>query len=125
MYIPEKNLIMKVEDEFKKRIPFLTGWKITRKKSLKDKKVDLLISAKSNNQTYHFCVEVKTAGYPQYIRDGVVILKRFAKMDSSRYPVIVVPFISGQSKEICDEYHVGYMDFSVVNRSSGPSGYSA
>lgn len=112
MYIPEKRLIAKVEGEFRKRIPFLTGWEVARNKDPKDAGVDLLISAKSNSRTYHFCVEIKTAGYPQYVRDGVGILGKFAKMNPSYYPVIVVPFISEQGKKICDEYHVGYMDLS-------------
>ncbi|MFH0764109.1 MAG: MarR family transcriptional regulator [Candidatus Omnitrophota bacterium] len=112
MYIPEKKLITKVEGEFKKRIPFLSCWKIARSKKTRTAEIDLLITAKGKKQAYHFCVEVKTAGYPQYIRDASVILKKFTETNPSYCPVIAVPFISERGKEICDEHNIGYLDFS-------------
>jgi len=112
MYIPERRLLVQVEREFKKRIPFLTHWKITRNKKTKTVSPDLLITARgNNNQVYRFCVEIKTAGYPQYIRDGAVILKKIIQANPSYCPVIVAPFIGEQGKRICDENNVGYMDF--------------
>jgi len=112
MYIPEKRLIAKVEDEFKKRIPFLSCWKVEHNKKTRTAEVDLLITAKDKKQAHYFCVEVKTAGYPQYIRDASVILKKFTETNSSYCPVVVIPFISAQGKKICDEHNIGYLDFS-------------
>lgn len=112
MYIPEKKLIGKVKEEFKKRIPFLSHWEITYNKKIRTMPPDLLITAKSNNnQQYYFCVEVKTAGYPQYIREGIAILKKITETNPSYCPVIVVPFIGERGKRICDENNIGYMDF--------------
>lgn len=112
MYIPEKRLILKVENELKKRVPFLSHWEITHNKKTRTASPDLLITARgSNNQAYCFCVEVKTAGYPQYIRDGIAILKKITGSNPSYCPVIVVPFISERGKKICDENNIGYMDF--------------
>lgn len=112
MYIPEKRLIAKVEGEFKKRIPFLSCWKVEYNKKTKTAGVDLLITARDKKQAYYFCVEVKTAGYPQYIRDAGVILKKFTETNSSYCPVVAVPFISELGKKICDEYNISYLDFS-------------
>jgi len=112
MYIPEKRLITKVEGEFKKRIPFLSCWKVAHSKKIRTAEIDLLITAQGKKQAYHFCVEVKTAGYPQYVRDASVILKKFTETNPSYYPVIVVPFISERGKKICDEHNIGYLDFS-------------
>lgn len=112
MYITEKRLITKIEDAFKKRIPFLSCWKVTRNKETREAEIDLLITAKDSNRPYHFCVEVKTAGYPQYVRDASVILKKFMETHSSYCPVIAVPFISERGKKICDEHNIGYLDFS-------------
>lgn len=112
MYIPEKRLILKVGGEFKRRIPFLSRWGITHNKKTRTASPDLLITARgNNNQAYCFCVEVKTAGYPQYIRDGIAILKKITGTNPSYCPVIVVPFIGERGKRICDENNVGYMDF--------------
>lgn len=110
--MPKRKLIAKTEGELKKRIPFFTRWEIARDKNLKGKQVDLLISAKSNNQIYRFCVEIKAAGYPHYVRNGAVVLKEFTKTNPSYYPIVVVPFISERGKKICNEYHIGYIDFS-------------
>ena len=112
MYIPEKRLIAKVEDEFKKRIPFLSCWKVERKKKTRTAEIDLLITAKGKGQAHHFCVEVKTAGYPQYVRDAGVILKKFTETNPSYCPVVAVPLISERGKKICDEHNIGYLDFS-------------
>jgi len=112
MYIPEKKLIAKVESEFKKRIPFLSRWKISRNKKTGTASPDLLITAMGDNKrTYRFCVEIKMAGYPQYIRDGVATLKNIRETNPSYCPVIAVPFISERGKGICDENSIGYLDF--------------
>jgi len=111
VYIPEKRLIEKVGDEMKKRLPFLTGWKIGRADKPNDRLAGLLVSARSGGKTYRFCVEVKTAGYPQYVRDAAAGLKKYVAANPQYYPVVVVPFISANGKKICDEHHVGYMDF--------------
>jgi len=64
-----------------------------------------------NNRAYHFCVEIKSAGYPQHIRTGIATLKKITEAKPSYCPVIVVPFIGERGKRICDENKVGYMDF--------------
>ncbi len=121
MYIPEKRLIPKVEAEFKKRMPFFSRWGITRNKKTRTASPDLLITARGNNkQNYRFCVEIKTAGYPQYIRDGIASLKQITKTNPSYYPVIVVPFIGERGKRICDENNVGYMDFGGNTKITCP-----
>ncbi len=113
MYIPEKKIIMKVEGEFKKRLPFLSHWQIKQEQKVGTVSPDLLITAKDNNKrTYRFCVELKSAGYPQHIRQGIRNLQEFTEANPSYYPVIVVPFISECGKRICDESKVGYMDLS-------------
>jgi len=112
MYIQEKKLKTEAEKELKKRFPFLSHWEISRGKKMAEAVVDILATAKFNDKEYHFCVEAKRTGYPQYIREGILTLKKFTGANPSYYPVIVVPFISEQGKKICDEYNIGYIDFS-------------
>ncbi|OGW78016.1 MAG: hypothetical protein A3C51_01720 [Omnitrophica bacterium RIFCSPHIGHO2_02_FULL_46_20] len=112
MYIPEKRLITKIESELKKRMPFLSHWNIRHNKKTGATAPDLLIKTRdSDGHTYCFCVEVKTAGYPQYVRDGIAILKKITKSNPSYYPIVAVPFMGEGGKRICDENNVGYMDF--------------
>ena len=112
MHIQKKILIAKTGEELKRRVPFLSHWKVAHVNSPSGHAVDILVTAKFKNKEYRFCIETKRAGYPQYVRDGVSGLKRFTQANPSCYPIIVVPFISEQGKKICDEQNVGYFDFS-------------
>lgn len=112
MYIQEKKLKAEAGNELKKRIPFLSHWKLSFEKKHTQTAVDMMAAAVYKNQTYRFCIEVKTAGYPQYIRAAVATLKRFVENNPSYCPLIVAPFISEQGKKICDEYGIGYLDLS-------------
>lgn len=111
MYIPEKKLILRVEEELKNRIPILIGWKTSREVKIGNLRADLVISARHKGEVYHFCIEIKRAGYPQYIREAVLRLKEIIKHNPSYYPVVVTPKIGEQGKKICNEHNMGYMDF--------------
>jgi hypothetical protein len=112
MYIQERKLIAKVGNVLKKQIPFLSNWKLSFEKKQTQAAVDIVAAAAYKNQIYRFCIEVKTAGYPQYIRAAVARLKKFMEKNPSYYPLIIAPFISEQGKKICDEYGMGYLDLS-------------
>ena len=112
MYIREKKLIAKIGAELKKRIPFLSHWNLLHETESSGRIADIVATARSRDKEYSFCIEVRRAGYPQYVRDAAITLKKIIQANLSCYPVIVVPFISEQSKKICDEYNVGYFDFS-------------
>ena len=110
MYEPEVKLIPKAAETLKSRIPILSQWKIEEGKDLKGANVDVLISARYGKTAYHFCIEVKRAGYPQFIRDAVFNLQACRKVNPEYYPVVFVPLIGEQGKKICDKYEIGYMD---------------
>lgn len=112
MHMPEIKIISKVGSELKKRIPFLSGWKIERQRQLKGRTVDMLITAYHGKMPYNFCIEIKRAGYPQYIREGIFVLDEFRAQNPLFYPIIIVPKIGEQGKRICEKHNVGYMDFS-------------
>src|SRR4030043_423018 len=60
MYIPEKKIIMKVEGEFKKRLPFLSHWQIKQEQKVGTGTPDLLFTAKDNDKRpYRFGREYK------------------------------------------------------------------
>ena len=110
MYIPEKKLILWAGEEIKRRIPFLTDWRIIPKKERQNLTIDMLITARYKTQTYRFCIEIKRAGYPQYIREAIVRLEDFVRDNPSHYPIIVVPKLEEQAKFICKRHNVGYLD---------------
>jgi len=112
MYIQEKKLIAEAGNELKKQIPFLSNWKLSFEKKHTQTTVDIAAAAIYKNQTYRFCIEAKTAGYPQYIRAAVTTLKKFVENNPSYCPLIIAPLISEQGQKICDEYGIGYLDLS-------------
>ncbi len=112
MQIPKIKIISKVEGELKRHIPFLSRWKIVRQKQSKKERIDVLITACYEKTPYNFCIEIKRAGYPQYIREGIFALEEFKTQNPSFYPIIIVPKIGEQGKKICEKHNVGYMDFS-------------
>ena len=112
MYIKEKKLIAGAGNILKKQMPFLSDWKLSFGKTHTQKAVDIIVAAKYKNQTYRFCIEAVTAGYPQYIRAAAATLKKFVENNPSYCPLIVAPFISEQGRKICDEYGIGYLDLN-------------
>jgi DNA-binding MarR family transcriptional regulator len=112
MVIPETKLIYKVEGEIKKRLHLLSNWRIVFQKPSKKAAVDILATARYGKLLYRFCIEIKRAGYPQYIRDGIFLLQEFRRQNPSFYPMIIVPRIGEEGKRICDRHDVGYMDLS-------------
>jgi hypothetical protein len=110
MYIKQNEFIHKLERELKIRVPVLSEWKFTRGARIAGASVDILATAKLKGQTYKFCIEIRPAGYPQYIREGIAKLEIFASQDRSAYPIIAVPLISERGKGICNEHNINYFD---------------
>jgi len=110
MYTSERELIRWLETAFIEKIPFLKLEKIEYLHSKNENVPDLILIATHANRRYHFCIEVKRAGYPQYIRSAIAVLEQFRKNNPHCYPIVVVPRIGEQGKMICDEHNVGYID---------------
>lgn len=110
MYAPEKKLFQWLETELKNLIPFLKSWKIKKVPKNNGTTPDFIVTAKHGNKQYCFCIEIKRAGYPQYIRSAIASLEDYKKAHPESYPIIVVPRIGEQAKMICNEHNVGYLD---------------
>lgn len=112
MYMLEKKLTAWVEAELKRHISFLTHWQVKRcEKNSQDSKADMLLTARYKGKIYRFCIEVKRAGYPQYVREGIFHLEEYRKANPLCYPIIAVPRLGEQGKKICNKHKVGYIDF--------------
>lgn len=112
MYLPEKKLITQVEKEFRNNIPFLKRWRIEYEKKVNSLKADMLMTGRYKGETYSFCIEVKRAGYPQYVREAVYSLQKLVRYNPQYYPIVVVPLIGQEGIRICNEYKAGYMDLA-------------
>ncbi len=79
---------------------------------------DFSIELRADGDAWVLIGEVKADGQPRHVRGAALQVKdyvqRFAAVDARAraYPVVVAPFISPASAEICKEVGVGFADLS-------------
>lgn len=62
--------------------------------------------------TYQLAVEMLTDGQPRKIKTAIQEFKEHKEHLRDAYPVIIAPYLSPASAELCRENQVGYIDFS-------------
>lgn len=110
MYALKKKISEWLKTELKRKMPFFTGWTVKKASQKGEPVPDLIVSAKFSGKPYSFCIEIKRAGYPQHIRNAIASLEDFRKSHPYCYPIVAVPLISKQGKDICDAHNTGYLD---------------
>lgn len=79
---------------------------------------DFLLPLKAEGEPWTLACETKIDGQPRHIRVAVLQVKDYAQRLASSdahphaYPVVIAPFISSASAEICKEAGVGFADFA-------------
>lgn len=80
-----------------------------------ESEIDFIFQLSSANQKWTLVCEVKSSGQPRNIRMAAWKAKNFAQHagpDANMYPVVLAPFISAETGEICKEMGVGYADLA-------------
>ena len=76
-------------------------------------KPDLVVQAETKEKEKYLIVfEVKSAGQPRYVRMAVNQLQSFLANRENVYGVLGAPFISEESKKICQASGIGYIDLA-------------
>jgi hypothetical protein len=79
---------------------------------------DFAIDIQADGEPWQLICEVKADGQPRHIRNAALQLKDYVRRIASAnpqahaYPVVVAPFISPASAEICKEAQVGFADLA-------------
>ena len=74
---------------------------------------DLIVEVKTKDRKKYFIVfEVKSAGQPRYTRMAVNQLKYMVSNRKNYYGVFAATFISEESKQICNENGIGFIDLT-------------
>ncbi len=79
---------------------------------------DIAIDLQADGDAWTLICEIKADGQPRYVRGAALQLRdyvqRFAPADAHAraYPVVMAPFISPASAEICKEAGVGFADLA-------------
>jgi len=85
---------------------------ILREESLPDQQIDFLINVEHGGERYRLLCEVKSNGQPRHVRNAIFQLKHAASQyELEVLPVIIAPYLSNQSQELCRSESCGYMDF--------------
>lgn len=72
---------------------------------------DLIVTIElPNADSKSILVELKQNGEPRIIRDAIARLLMMTKANSDMYPIVVAPYLSPRSADMCRENGVGYMD---------------
>lgn len=76
-------------------------------------KPDLILKVETNEKKKYFLVfEVKSTGQPRYVRMAVGQLRKIIGNSKEYYGVFASPFVSEESKEICRENEIGFIDLA-------------
>ena len=73
---------------------------------------DLLIDAVIRGKPITFVAEAKAQGEPRYIRQAADQLRDFMGRFPGAYPIVIAPYISGQTAELLRSREVGYFDLA-------------
>ncbi len=73
---------------------------------------DLLISFVYKNEAREIVFEIKSRGEPRFVRDAVNQLLRYKQIRPNAYFMIVAPYISQYSADICKKENIGYLDLA-------------
>jgi len=118
MKFQEKEIVQKAEEQLRKtleRVPFIEVGS-TRFEQPKEQAIlfqpDLLMQISSPDGPVTLVVEVKSALTPKAAREASRQLASLAAMIPAGYGVLVAPYISERSAEVCREAKVGYMDLA-------------
>lgn len=105
---------MLVRDQFiKKMVQLLSELNILEQKlDVKTPlgRVDLVFKARIGNVEKTFVCEFKSSGEPKYVHQGVSQVKLLSSTIKSSYPLLVVPHLGENGKDICRLSKVGYVD---------------
>jgi hypothetical protein len=73
---------------------------------------DFIAHFNFSGQPFTAVCEVKNSGQPRYVREAINQLVHYiSKSNDSSIPIVVAPFLSDQSRELCREAGIGYLDF--------------
>ena len=106
---------------------------VTLERNIRDTEPDLLVKVRTKSADQLILSEVKSQGTPKSTRNSVNALKNYLKNNPSSYGIVIAPYISPNSAEICKEAGIGYLDLSgncriafqevFINRENCPNKY--
>jgi hypothetical protein len=72
--------------------------------------IDLLFELEMPEGPVRLAVEVKANGQPRHVQSAIHSLSYYMHRAGPVYPVLIAPYLSEQSRQICEKAGLGYLD---------------
>jgi len=93
-------------------IPFVQIKEIKSNVRVDNKEVDFMLKVLISGKPTKFIVEVKSQGEPRMIRMATAQIQAFLQADPNAYGIIVAPYLSDTSRQICKDAGIGCIDLA-------------
>jgi hypothetical protein len=113
--ILEKDLLKRAQNSITSvlsDIAFLDLKKSKTNVRTDNKEVDFVLSTLISGKPAKFIVEVKSQGEPRLVRMAIAQLKEYLKGAKDSYGILVAPYLSDASRQICKEAGIGCADLA-------------
>jgi hypothetical protein len=96
--------------ELLRRVPAIESNSIETNRLAKG--ADLIVEVEVGSQHFTLICEVKANGQPRYIHEAVSQLRHYlARLNEPATAILIAPYLSAASRELCIENGIGYLDF--------------
>ncbi len=113
--IPQKDLLKKAQKSITSVFSDITFLELKESKTnvrIDNKKVDFVLVTLISGKPAKFIVEVKSQGEPRLVRMAIAQLKEYLKGFKDSYGILVAPYLSDASRQICKEAGIGCVDLA-------------
>jgi len=93
-------------------VPSVTTIKLSSDAERDGKRPDLLAKVVWPEGEQMVVAEIRESGQPKPVRDGVNQIRAYLDLYTKAYGVIIAPYVSPRSAQICDDNGVGYIDLA-------------
>lgn len=93
-------------------IPFVKLKESKTNVRIGNKVIDIVVSALVSGKPAKFIVEVKTQAEPRFVRMAAAQIKSYLQNYKNSYGILVAPYLSDSSRQICKESGVGCIDLA-------------
>ena len=112
---PEKELLKTAQKGITSVLSDITFLELKDSKAnvrINNKEVDFVLSTLISGKPAKFIIEVKSQGEPRLIRMAIAQLKEYLKSFKDSYGILVAPYLSDASRQICKEAGIGCIDLA-------------
>ncbi len=135
--IPGKDLLKEAEKSITSIFSDIVFLELKESKAnvrIDNKEIDFVLSTLISGKPAKFIVEVKSQGEPRLVRMAIAQLKEYLKSFKDCYGIIVAPYLSDASRQICKEAGIGCVDLAgnaflsfkniFIDRSGNPNPFA-